>query len=239
MTPTHFPSPAPPVGERGEARGSPLGPATPEGSADDRRLVEALRDGDEAAFVALVDRYQASMIRIALLYVPDRAAAEDVVQEAWLGVLRGLDRFEARSSLKTWIFHILLNRAKTRAQRERRTVPFSTLWNPDEEPDEPAVDPARFRDAEPWKDHWASPPRSWSETPEARFLARETRKYVRQAVEALPPSQREVITLRDIEGWTADEVCNILEISETNQRVLLHRARSKVRQALERYLDGA
>lgn len=207
-------------------------------SGDDARLVGLLRSGDEAAFVALVERHQASMLRLAMLYVPDPAAAQDVVQEAWLGVLRGLERFEARSSLKTWIFHILLNRAKTRARRDRRTVPFSTLWNPDEEPDEPTVDPARFRDSEPWKDHWAAPPRSWSETPEARFLARETHKYVRKAVEALPPTQREVITLRDIEGWTADEVCNILEISETNQRVLLHRARSKVRQALEQYLDG-
>ncbi len=206
--------------------------------ADDRPLIEALRNGDEAAFASLVDRYHASMLRLAMLYVPSRPVAEDVVQETWLGVLRGLDRFEARSSLKTWIFRILLNRARTRGQREGRTIPFSAVWSPEAEPDEPAVDPARFRPTDPWQDHWASPPRSWEDVPEERLLSGETLEQVRVAVEALPPAQREVITLRDVDGWSAAEVCNTLDISETNQRVLLHRARSKVRRALERYLDG-
>ena len=236
MTSTHVSPPAPPVGAHDDARGSTMGPATPGASADDLRLLEALRRGDEAAFCSLIERYHAELTRLAMLYVADRAAAEDVVQETWLGVLRGLDRFQCRSSLKTWIFHILLNRAKTRAQRQGRTIPFSALWNPDEEPDEPAIDPAHFRSSEPWTGHWASPPRRWDDSPEGRLLARETRKQVRQAVEALPPTQREVITLRDIEGWTSEEVCNLLEISETNQRVLLHRARSKVRLALDTYL---
>ena len=228
---------SPPVTQSDQSQGAPVGLMAHVTSEDDLRLVESLRSGDEAAFIALVDQYHASMVRVALLYVPNRAVAEDVVQETWMGVLRGLDRFEARSSLKTWIFRILMNRAKTRAEREGRSVPFSALWDPESESDEPAVDPARFRATDPWQGHWASPPRSWGETPEDRLLSRETAGYIRTAVEALPPSQREVITLRDIEGWTSEEVCNTLGISETNQRVLLHRARSRVRQALESYLD--
>ena len=207
-------------------------------TVDDAALVASLRAGDESAFIALVEQHHASMVRLAMLYVPDRAAAEDVVQETWLGVLRGLGRFEGRSSLKTWIFHILLNRAKTRAQRDGRTVPFSAAWNPDAEPDEPAVDPARFRRSDPWQCHWASPPRSWDQAPEERLLSKETRERIEAAVAALPPAQREVITLRDIEGWTSDEVCHTLRISDTNQRVLLHRARSRVRSALDTYLTG-
>jgi RNA polymerase sigma-70 factor, ECF subfamily len=218
-----------------DGEGRPNGTATP---ADDLSLVEALRRGDEAAFVALVDCYHASMLRVAMLYVPNRTLAEDVVQEAWLGVLRGLDRFEARSSLKTWIFRIVMNRARTRAEREARSVPFSAFQDPEAESAEAAVSPDRFRAADPWQGHWASPPRSWSELPEDRLLSKETAGCIDAAVQALPPTQREVITLRDIEGWTSTEVCNALEISETNQRVLLHRARSKVRRALECYLDG-
>jgi RNA polymerase sigma-70 factor (ECF subfamily) len=173
-----------------------------------------------------------------MIYVADRATAEDVVQEAWLGVLRGLDRFEERASLKTWIFRILVNRARTRAQREGRTIPFSAAWNPETEPSEPAVDPGRFLDASHPRQpgHWASPPESWGSSPEERLLARETRAYIEQAIAALPPSHREVITLRDIQGWSSEAVCHLLNISEANQRVMLHRARSKVRAALERYL---
>ena len=210
-------------------------------SDEDLRLVEALRAGDEAAFASLVDAHHASMLRVAMIFVPDQAVAEDVVQDAWLGVLRGLPRFEGRSSLKTWIFRILTNTAKTRGQREGRSVPFSALWDPESDPDDPAVSPDRFlpRDHARWPGHWAEFPDSWNNVPEDRLLARETLSVVREAIEALPPAQREVITLRDIENWPSQDICNVLEISESNQRVLLHRARSKVRRALEQYLDEA
>jgi RNA polymerase sigma-70 factor (ECF subfamily) len=202
-------------------------------------LIQALRSGDEAAFAALLDTHHAALVRLAMVYVHNHAVAEEVAQETWLGVLQGLDRFEARSSLKTWIFHILVNRAKTRAAREGRHIPFSAVWNPDLEPAEPAVSPERFLSADhpQWPHHWAAPPRSWGNSPEERLVSRETLGYIREAVATLPPSQREVITLRDIEGWTSQEVCNLLGVTETNQRVLLHRARSKVRRALEQYLD--
>jgi RNA polymerase sigma-70 factor (ECF subfamily) len=204
----------------------------------ERALVEQLRNGDEDAFRALVDRYQASMVRLAQVYVPTRAVAEDVAQEAWLGVLAGLDRFEGRSSVKTWIFRILVNRAISRGQRERRSVPFSSVFDAETAPPEPAVDPSRFRGAgDRWAGSWAEPPRSWGSVPEERLLSGETLGVVRAAIEQLSPGQREVITLRDVEGWTSAEVCNALGITETNQRVLLHRARSKVRAALERYLE--
>ena len=208
-------------------------------SADDLQTVEALRRGDEAAFVRLVEAYQASMLRLAMLFVQDRAVAEEVVQEAWVGVLRGLARFEGRSSLKTWIFRILTNGAKTRGQREGRSVPFSLLGDVDLDPEGPSVEPERFLPADHPKEphHWVSFPRSWDAVPEERLLARETLSTVRAAIESLPPAQREVITLRDVEGWSSGEVCNVLGISESNQRVLLHRARSKVRRALERYFD--
>jgi RNA polymerase sigma-70 factor (ECF subfamily) len=204
-------------------------------SPDDLRLVESLRYGDEAAFGALLDGYYSSLVRLALIYVPSRAVAEEVVQETWLGVLQGLPRFEGRSSLKTWIFRILTNRAKTQGQREARSVPFSDI-----QPDEPAVDPARFLPADDpdWPRHWLVHPASWAEIPEEQFLSQETRAQIDQAIAALPANQREVITLRDIEGWNSAEVCTLLGISESNQRVLLHRARSKVRQALEEYFAG-
>src|SRR5436309_6974366 len=199
--------------------------------SDDRALVDALRRGDEAAFMRLVDEYGPTLLRVARMYVPTRAVAEDVVQETWIGVLNGIDRFEGRSSLKTWIFRILTNIAKTRGQREGRTVPFSALERPDTVP-EAAVDPDRFLppDHERWPGHWASKPEPW---PEDRLLAAETRAVVERAIDQLPPAQRAVISLRDIEGWSSEEARNALGISETNQRVLLHRARSKVRQALE------
>ena len=206
---------------------------------DDQALVEALQRGDEAAFVALVETYQGLLIRLAMPYVAHRAMAEDVVQETWLGVLRGLDRFEARSSLKTWICRILVNRARTRAQRDGRLVPFSSFAGPDDESDEPAVDPARFYGSGQLAGHWISMVQSWDELPEENLLSDETRECVRAAIERLPANQRTVITLRDIEGWDAPDVCAALEISEANQRVLLHRARGKVRQAIERYLEGA
>ena len=210
----------------------------PPASSDELQLVEALRGGDEAAFVTLIDRYQGPLVRLAQVYVGDRAVAEEVVQETWLGVLRGLDRFEGRSSLKTWIFRILTNRAKTRGEREGRTVPFSAL-SLELDPSEPSVGPERFLppDHPRWPGHWSSPLKSWGDDPVARLLSGETLGYVETALNALPQSQRTVIALRDVEGWASDEVCSLLGISETNQRVLLHRARSKVRMALEQHLS--
>jgi RNA polymerase sigma-70 factor (ECF subfamily) len=214
---------------------SAIAAALPE---SDARLVAALRRGEEHAFSHLLELYHAPLLRLAMTYVRNRAVAEEIVQDTWLGVIRGIDRFEERSSLKTWIFRILANQAKTRAVREGRTVPFSSLESSSQAA-EPAVEPERFLDASHprWPHHWVTPPASWEGIPESRLLARETLARVKEAIEVLPAAQRAVITLRDIEGWTSDEVCELLEISETNQRVLLHRARSKVRRALEQYLD--
>lgn len=208
---------------------------------DDPQLIEALRVGDETAFTILIEKYQAMLIRLALMYVPDRAVAEDVVQETWLGVLQGIQRFQERSSLKTWIFSILTNRAKTRGQRENRTIPFSALWNEDTEPDEPAVEAERFNSTDQqWLGHWirVTRPQNWENAPEEQLLSQEAQAKLKAAIETLPAHQREVITLRDVYGWTSEEVCNALALTETNQRVLLHRARAKVRRALENYLNA-
>ncbi|MGZ8599856.1 MAG: RNA polymerase sigma factor [Actinomycetota bacterium] len=207
-------------------------------SEQDLQLARSLRAGDEAAFMSLVERLQPAMLRIARIYVSTQAVAEEVVQDAWLGVLKGIDAFEGRSSLRTWIFRILVNIAKTRGAREARSAPFSSVWAPDAA-DEPAVELDRFLSDghERWPGHWAAPPASWESVPEERLLSRETLATVAAAIEALPPNQREVIRLRDVLGWSSKEVRNALELSETNQRVLLHRARSKVRRALERYLE--
>jgi RNA polymerase sigma-70 factor (ECF subfamily) len=203
--------------------------------AADAQLLDALRAGDEGAFEALVREYHPSLVRVARIYVSSLASAEEVAQETWLGVLNGLDRFEGRSSLRTWIFRILTNIAKTRAQREGRTLPFSALQDPGRVP-EAAVDADRFLDPEHprWPGHWAIKPEAW---PEEALVAAETSGRIAEAIEALPASQRAVITLRDVEGWDGAEVCNALGLTETNQRVLLHRARSKVRAALESYLQ--
>jgi RNA polymerase sigma-70 factor, ECF subfamily len=174
------------------------------------------------------------MLRIALLYVSSRAVAEEVVQETWLAVVTGLERFEGRSTFKTWLFRILTNKAKTRGQREARTVPFSALAADGDE-DRTAVDADRFAGPDRRNaGHWAAPPRG---VPEERLLAAEARRRIEDAIAALPLNQRAVITLRDVEGLSAEEACNVLGVSETNQRVLLHRARSKVRAAFERYLE--
>jgi len=173
-----------------------------------------------------------------MMSVSTRAVAEEVVQEAWLGVFAGLDRFEGRSSLKTWVFRILSNTAKTRGEREGRSVPFSSLAGDDED-DEGAVDADRFLGPDHrWAGHWASSPRNPRDVPEERLLAGEARVRIEAAVEALPENQRAVITLRDVDGFDAEDACEILGISEGNQRVLLHRARAKVRAALEGYLDA-
>jgi RNA polymerase sigma-70 factor, ECF subfamily len=174
-----------------------------------------------------------------MVHVGDRPVAEEVVQEAWVGVLQQLGRFEGRSSLKTWVLRIVSNRAKTRAIRERRSVPFSALPGGDQDDDEPAVEPDRFLPAgHRWAGHWASPPASWREVPEDRLLSQEILSEVERAVQALPAAQRAVLVLRDLEGLTAGEACRLLGLTEGNQRVLLHRGRSKVRAALERYLDA-
>lgn len=197
-------------------------------------LVAALRAGDEAAFAALVDSYHARMLRLARSLVGDMTVAEEVTQEAWLGVLRGLARFEGRAALQTWIFTILTNCARTRAARERRSVPFSVLFA-DTEDDEPSVDAGRFESDGRWRGHWRQFPSSWSNLPEQHLLAQETLALAKEAIDALPANQRAVILLHDVEGMSSSEICNILVISETNQRVLLHRARSKVQRALAQY----
>jgi RNA polymerase sigma-70 factor, ECF subfamily len=203
--------------------------------AEERALVEALRHGDEVAFTTLLDRYQSSLVRLAMMYVPNRQAAEDAVQDTWMGVVQGIDRFEGRSSLQTWLFRILLNRAKAKGVAERRQVPASSLDDSEDHGD--AVDPARFFDhSSRWAGHWSTPPQSWDGIPEDRLLGQELRALVEEVVAGLPHAQREVITLRDIRGLSAVEVCTVLDLSEANQRVLLHRARTKVRARLEAYL---
>jgi len=200
---------------------------------EDRRLVAAIRAGDEGVFICLVKRHHRAMIRLARAYVPP-GAADEVAQEAWIGVLKGLHKFEGRSSLKAWIFRILINCARLRGAREARTVPFSSL---DEDPQEPAVAEERFLDAghPRWPGHWLKSPEPWMDE---RLISEETLSMVARAMDELPRAQREVMRLRDVEGWTSAEVCEALEISEANQRVLLHRARSKVRQALEPYVSA-
>ena len=195
-------------------------------------LIDALRRGDERAFARLVDSHHPSLLRVARLYVADPGIAEEVVQETWLAVLEGIDRFEARSTLKTWIYQILTNRAKTRGQREHRQLPFSAI----SDDDEPEVDEARFRPIDDPKhpQQWAAPPRAW---PHERLLARETVDQLRIALAQLPSAQQVIIGLRDVEGWSSGEVCNALEITPGNQRILLHRARSRLRNALESYFE--
>ena len=205
--------------------------------ASEAELLARLREGDERAFESLVETYHGTMIAVARAYVKTREVAEEVAQEAWLGVLNGLDGFEGRSSLKTWIMRILVNTAMTRGQREARSVPFSSLAPADEE--EPSVEPERFRPpGQAFAGHWNGYPGDWSSLPEERLLGRETLDIVKRAIEELPASQRRVITMRDIAGYSAEEVRNALDLSAGNQRVLLHRARSRVRAALERHLDG-
>lgn len=218
-----------------------MDPPTPAGaSVEDLERVAALRRGEEAAFVELVHALHGSMTRLAMAYVSSQAIAEEVVQEAWLGVLRQIHNFEGRSSLKTWILRIAANLAKTRGARERRSVPFSAVAEPGGEAGEPPVAPVRFFEpGHRWAGHWATPPSTWQDVPEERLLSMETTTRIRCAIDALPSSQRAVITLRDVEGWSAAEVCDLLGLSDANQRVLLHRARCKVRAALEGYLQEA
>lgn len=201
--------------------------------SDDGQLVEALRRRDEAAFVWLLDRYDASLRRVARTFVRTGASADEVVQETWLAVVTGIDRFEMRSTVKTWVFRILMNVARTRSVREHRNVPFSDLAAEAGE-DAPSFAPDRFRSGlRLYRGHWDRGPEPWEEQPAERLEAAEALATVRRAIAALPDRQRAVVTLRDIDGWTAAEVCDLLEVSEANQRVLLHRGRGRVRQALE------
>jgi RNA polymerase sigma-70 factor (ECF subfamily) len=203
-------------------------------AADEAGLLARLRAGDEDAFEALVARHYGTMLAVAQTYVKGRATAEEVVQETWLAVIQGLDRFEGRASLKTWILSILVNKAKTRGVREARSVPFAALGGED---DAPAVAPERFRgpdDAFPG--HWRAYPGNWSA--DTVVGDRETIRAAMGAIAALPPVQQTVIRMRDVEGYSSEEVCAALDVSEANQRVLLHRARSRVRAVLEEHLDG-
>jgi RNA polymerase sigma-70 factor, ECF subfamily len=213
----------------------------PAPSTSQTALLAALRCGDEAAFTALVDAHGAAMHRVALTFVRSTAVADEVVQEAWLGALRGLDRFEGRSALRTWLLAIVANIARTHAVREARTVPFSSLELAPEagSEHEPALPTDRFQGLDGrHPGRWVSFPTPWSTDPDGALLSAETRKLIADTIAGLSDGQRLVITLRDVEGWDSAEVCSVLELSETNQRVLLHRARSKVRAALERYLTS-
>jgi RNA polymerase sigma-70 factor (ECF subfamily) len=208
--------------------------------SDDAALVAALRAGDDAAFGWLLHRYDATLRRLARSYVATDAVADDVVQDTWMGVIRGIDGFEHRSSVKTWIVRILMNVARTRGVREARTVPLAGLGAAGDA-SEATFPSDRFLAAghDQWPGHWRSFPLDWETRPDERLLARETLAEVAAALDRLPPAQRDVVVLRDLEGWSSDEVCVTLDVSETNQRVLLHRGRAKVRQALEPFLARA
>lgn len=209
---------------------------TPEPRSDELRVAAALRAGDEAAFGALVNAHHSALVRLAQQYVASAAIAEEVAQEAWFAFLGSLDRFEGRASLKTWLFRTLLNCARNRKRAEVRSVPFSALDSArDEEAAEPAADASRFRTEGVWAGHWSVAPRAFGEDGERRLMRGELRLQLERALEALPPVQREVIILRDVENFTGAEVSELLGLSEPNQRVLLHRARNRVRTMLERY----
>jgi len=207
----------------------PWSVADPE-RTDDTELLCRLRAGDEAAFRDLVQRLHRPLVKLGLAFVGSASAAEEVVQETWLAVVAQLDAFEGRSSLRTWIGSILVNRAKTRGVRDKRTVPFSSLSDDDTE----VVEPERFGKA----GFWSVPPSRWDEAPESRLLQKEAREAIERELEGLPAAQRTVVILRDLEEWSSEEVCNVLEVTETNQRVLLHRGRMRLRAALEKYHSG-
>jgi RNA polymerase sigma-70 factor, ECF subfamily len=206
-------------------------------ASSEEELLALLRAGDELAFRTIVKRHNGAMRRLALSFVPSPSVADEVVQETWLAVIQGLERFEGRSSLKTWIFRILVNRAQSRGVRERRTTPFSSLPGPDED-DGATVDPERFiGPGSSLTGYWSVTPNRFFELPEERLLANETARRVADAISELAPRQQQVIRLRDVEGWEADEVCESLGIAAANQRVLLHRARAAVRATLEEYFS--
>jgi len=211
-------------------------------SLEESALLDALRRGNEDAFAQLVGEHHASLRRVAHLYVSNAAIADEVVQETWLGVIRGIWAFEGRSSLKTWIFRILVNRARTHAVRESWSAPFTgTLLTETGADPEPSVSPDHSLSADDWPapGHWAQPPLDPGSSPERTLLTKELRERLLSVIDALPSNLRIVLWLRDVEGWTSEEVCNALAIQETNQRVLLHRARNRARAALAPYVEGA
>ncbi len=201
----------------------------------DDELVDLLRAGDERAFADLVDRYSPSMLSVARAYVTSREVAEDVVQDTWLALLQGIDRFEGRSSLRTWLFRVLVNIAKTRGVREKRCTPVDMHVG-----DHPAVSPDRFQSAaSAWPDHWVRFPMPWRESPESSLLSGEALDLVRSELARLPEQQRIVVSLRDVDGYGSDEVCALLDLTAANQRVLLHRGRARIREALGGYFGAA
>ncbi|TDU84489.1 RNA polymerase sigma-70 factor (ECF subfamily) [Kribbella voronezhensis] len=211
-----------------------------EGIPPDDVLVARLRSGEESAFALVLDSWSGGMLRLARSFVSTEESAAEVVQETWLAVIEGIDRFEGRSSLKTWIYRILTNQAKRRGVREHKVVPLSSIQTGSSADDSgPTVDPARFRPpGDPYPGHWWEFPASWP-TPEQGLLGGEARVLLSQALVELPERQRAVIVLRDVEGYSSDEVCDLLEISPGNQRVLLHRARAFLRGKLEEYYEEA
>jgi RNA polymerase sigma-70 factor, ECF subfamily len=214
-------------------------PATPAPMAQEEAvLVARLRLDDEGAFDELVNKHHGALIRMALGYVADREVAEEVVQDTWMAVIEGLHRFAGRSSLRTWIFGIMIHKAKDRGVREKRHTTFSAFESFDEENEE-AVDPSRFHQSGEWAGHWAFPPQPWDDqTPEKLLASKQAIHAMNQAINALPATLKDVLILRDVEGIDAKEACEILKITETNLYVRLHRARERVRQAVETYLEG-
>lgn len=201
-------------------------------------LLARLRQGDEGAFDELVTRHHSALIRMAMGYVADREVAEEVVQDTWMAVIEGLDRFEGRSTLRTWIFGIMIHKAKDRGVREKRHMTFSSFGSIDDDGEE-TIDPSRFHQSGEWAGHWAFPPQPWDDqTPEKLLASQQAVNAMNKAIEALPRTLKDVLILRDVEGVDAKEVCDILKITETNLYVRLHRARERVRQAVEAYVEG-
>jgi RNA polymerase sigma-70 factor, ECF subfamily len=212
-----------------EEQDATQGGALPLLSPDDRALVDRLRAGDEGTFLRIVEKNHRAMVRAAMGYVSSEGVAEEVVQEAWIGILQGLDKFEGRCPLRAWMFRILVNCSKMRGGREARSVPFTALESESSEGERRPVESFRPPDDPRWPGHWAQAPERWTDE---RLADAEALVRIKAEIEKLPPNQRQVITLRDIQDWDSAEVCEALEISEANQRVLLHRARTRVRQAL-------
>ncbi|MCS6288055.1 MAG: sigma-70 family RNA polymerase sigma factor [Nitrospira sp.] len=203
-----------------------------------RTLLARLRAGDEGAFGELVDKHHGALIRMALSHVADREVAEEVVQDTWIAVIEGLSRFEGRSSLRTWIFGILIHKAKDRGVREKRHRTFSAFDSHEDDHDE-ALDPSRFHQSGEWAGHWAFPPQPWDDqTPEKLLASQQAVAAMQRAIDALPVTLKEVLILRDVDGLESQEVCELLKITETNLYVRLHRARERVRRAVEVYLEG-
>ncbi|MDP3089329.1 MAG: sigma-70 family RNA polymerase sigma factor [Nitrospira sp.] len=207
-------------------------------SQEERSRIGRLRTGDEGAFDELVNKHHSGLIRMALGHVADREVAEEVVQDTWMAVIEGLARFEGRSSLRTWIFGILIHKAKDRGVREKRHATFSDFESYNDDNDE-AVDPSRFHQSGEWAGHWAFPPQPWDDqTPEKLLASQQAVRAMNKAIESLPKTLKEVLVLRDVEGVDAKEACEILKITETNLYVRLHRARERVRVAVESFLGG-